>query len=113
MTRFAHSIVILTSDVHYGRIAQCTLTSGRGLIEVNCSPMWLVDKKAEGAWEGAPNFFPSLLLPGVKMPGAVRAQMQTLEKKTFPPIDTHFLGLEFSATGTHVRMIVRLWPVRR
>jgi hypothetical protein len=47
------------------------------------------------------------------VPGVVRAQVQTLEKQTFSPIDSHFLTLEFSATGAHVRMTVRLWPVRR
>ena len=68
-----HSIVILTGDVHYGRIAWCTLISGGELIEVISSPMSLVDKKAEGSWEEAPNLFPPLVLPGV-----VRAQVHTL-----------------------------------
>ena len=68
-----HSIVILTGDVHYGRIAWCTLVSGGELIEVISSPMSLVDKQAEGAWEEAPNLFPPFALPGV-----ARAQVHTL-----------------------------------
>jgi hypothetical protein len=103
-----HSIAILSGDVHYGRIAQCTLTSGRELLEVIASPMSLVDKKAEGSWEEAPDLFPPFAVPGV-----VRAQVQTLQKETFSPIDSHFLTLEFAVSGAQVRMTVRFWPVRR
>jgi hypothetical protein len=101
-----HSLVILSGDVHYGRIAWCTLLSGSELIEVISSPLSLVDKKAEGSWEEAPNQFPPFPLPGV-----VPAQVHTLDKETFSPINSHFLTLEFSATGRHVRMTVRFWPV--
>ncbi len=103
-----HSIALLTGDVHYGRIAWCTFSSGRELIEVISSPMSLVDKQAEGSWEEAPSLFPPVALPGV-----VGAQVHTLAKDTFSPIDSHFLTLEFSATGPHVHLTVRCWPVRR
>jgi hypothetical protein len=103
-----HSIVILSGDVHYGRIAWCTLTSGGELIEIISSPMSLVDKLAEGTWEEAPNLFPPLALPGV-----ARAQVHTLAEETFSAITSHFLTLEFAATGAHVRMTVRFWPVGR
>lgn len=103
-----HSIVILTGDVHYGRIAWCTLISGGELIEVISSPMSLVDKLAEGSWEEAPNLFPPFALPGV-----VRARVHTLASQTFSPSNSHFLTLEFSATGAQVRMSVRFWPIGR
>jgi len=70
--------------------------------------MSLVDQKAEGSWEEAPNLFPPFVLPGV-----VRAQVHTLAAETFSPIDSHFLTLEFSATGARVHMSVRLWPTAR
>jgi hypothetical protein len=108
-----HSVVILSGDVHYGRIAHCTLASGRELIEVISSPMSLVDKHAEGAWEEAPDLFPSFALAGADIPRVVRAQVQTLARETFSPIDSHFLTLEFSAAGARVPMAVRVWPVRR
>jgi hypothetical protein len=101
-----HSIVILTGDVHYGRIACCTLTPGRDLMEVISSPMSLVDKQAEGAWEEAPSLFPPFAVPGM-----VQAPVHTLAKETFSPIHSHFLTLEYAATGTQVRVTVRLWPV--
>jgi hypothetical protein len=103
-----HSIVILTGDVHFGRIAWCTLISGGELIEVISSPMSLVDQLAEGSWEKAPDLFPPFVLPGV-----VRAQVHTLAEETFSPITSHFLTLEFAATGARVRMTVRLWAIGR
>jgi hypothetical protein len=108
LTRSSHSLVILTGDVHYGRIASCTFTSGAELIEVISSPMSLVDKKAEGSWDEAPGLFPPFAVPGV-----AQAQVHTLAKEVFSPIDSHFLTLEFAASGAHVRMTVRLWPVGR
>jgi hypothetical protein len=103
-----HSIVILTGDVHYGRIAYCTLAPGRDLIEVISSPMSLVDKQAEGDWQEAPALFPPFALPGV-----VQVPVSTLAKQTFSPIHSHFLTLEFTASGAQVRMIVRLWSAGR
>ena len=108
LSQSQHSIVILTGDVHYGRIASCTLTPGRDLIEVISSPMSLVDQKAEGNWQEAPDLFPSFALPGV-----VQVPVSTLAKEAFSPIHGHFLTLEFAATGAQVRMIVRLWPAGR
>jgi hypothetical protein len=103
-----HSIVILSGDVHYGRIAWCSLISGGELIEVISSPLSLVDRLAEGSWEEAPDLFPPFALPGV-----VRAPVHTLASQIFSPITSHFLSLEFSATGASVRMSVRCWPVGR
>ena len=97
-----HSIVILTGDVHYGRIAWCTFISGRELIEVISSPMSLVDKQAEGSWEEAPSLFPAFRPAG----GGRGAGAHACEGDVFP-IDSHFLTLEFSATGARVRMTVR------
>jgi hypothetical protein len=67
--------------------------------------MSLVDQLSEVSWEEAPNLFPPFALSGV-----VRAQVHTLAEETFSPISSHCLTLEFSASGTHVRMNVRLWP---
>jgi hypothetical protein len=103
-----HSIVLLSGDVHYGRIAWCTLLSGGELIEVISSPMSLVDQLAEGSWAEAPDLFPPFALSGV-----VQARVQTLAQETFSPITGHFLTLEFAATGARVRMTVRLWLVGR
>jgi hypothetical protein len=108
LTQAPHSIVLLTGDVHYGRIAWCTFNTGHELIEVISSPLSLVDKQAEGTWEEAPSLFPPVALPAV-----VGAPVHTLAKDTFAPIDSHFLTLEFAAAGAHIRLTVRCWPVHR
>lgn len=108
-----HSLVILSGDVHYGRIAWCTFTSGRELIEVISSPLSLVDQKAEGSWREAPSLFPPFALSGGEGPGVVRARVHTLDRRVFSPINSHFLTIEFAAAGAQVRLSVRFWPVRR
>jgi hypothetical protein len=108
LTSSKHSVVILTGDVHFGRIAQCTLSSGSELIEIISSPMSLVDRRAEGTWEEAPGSFPAVDIPGI-----AKIQVQTLKKEEFSPIYGHFLTLEFSAVGPSVTMAVRVWPIMR
>jgi hypothetical protein len=98
-----HSIVVLTGDVHFGRIARCTLPSGVDLLEVISSPMALVDTKAEGHWIEAPQF------PAFGIPGVVKAKTQT--EQGFQFTQSHFLTLEFSAAGAFINMTVKLWPV--
>ena len=100
-----HSIVILTGDVHFGRIARCTLASGIDLMEVISSPMALVDEKAEGHWLEAPQF------PAIGIPGVVNATTRT--EQAFRFTQSHFLTLEFSAAGAFVNMTVKLWPIVR
>jgi hypothetical protein len=113
LTQTTHSILILSGDVHYGRIAWCFLPSGSELIEVISSPMSLVDKIAEGTWEPAPSLFPPFAVRDSEGRAVVRAEVHTLDRATFSPIDSHFLTLEFVAVGTQVRVAVRVWPVRR
>ena len=70
--------------------------------------MWLVDEQAEGAWKETPSLFSPVVLSAV-----VAAQVHMLAKDTISSIDSHFLTLEFSATGAHVHLSIRYWPVRR
>jgi hypothetical protein len=98
-----HSIVVLTGDVHFGRIARCTMASGIDLTEVISSPLALVDKEAEGHWREAPPF------PAFEIPGMVKAQTRTAQAFRFT--EGHFLTLEFSAAGAFVNMTVKLWPI--
>lgn len=91
------SLVLLTGDVHYGRVASAQLRPelGTKLIEVISSPLSLVDEKAAGTWEPAPEVF---------------RRMQT--EKEFASNRRHFLTLEFSAIGNkHVSMLVKFWPI--
>jgi hypothetical protein len=99
------TLVVLTGDVHYGRIARSSLRSGGELIEIISSPMSLVDEKARGKWEAAPVTFPTTA------PSQL-ARSEVVTEGTFATTDGHFLTLEFTRRGpTGVRLRVRFWPV--
>lgn len=91
-----HSIVILTGDVHFGRIAMANLRPelGTKLIEVISSPMQLVPLGG-GDYEAAPDVF-----------GSVGSQPEFSLKRN------HFLTLEFtSPSAQRASMLVRFWPI--
>jgi hypothetical protein len=100
-----HTVVILTGDVHYGRVASCTLLNGTELIEIISSPMSLVEAPPGfslfGGWEEAPKVF--------NVPGSPRIRTDT----TFKFARNHFLTLEFRSKGAGAQLIVRDWPFRQ
>lgn len=98
-----HSIVILTGDVHYARVASCVLNAGTELIEVISSPLTLVDKEAAGKWEEAPEVFPPFSIPGI---GKSFVQTESLSLT-----DNHFLTLEFAGVGAKVKMTIKAWLI--
>lgn len=100
-----HSIVILTGDVHFGRVASCTLASGIQLIEVISSPMSLVDDAVGHKWDAPPKFFPDFDVPMV-------VKSRQIEVKDFKYSQNQFMTLEFYAEGATVRMNVNAWPVK-
>lgn len=100
-----HNIVILTGDVHYGRIATCNLPSGRDVIEIISSPMSLVEAPAVmslvgGGWKPASDTF--------NVPGSPGITTDT----TFNFARNHFLTLEFRADGVGALLTVRDWPFK-
>jgi hypothetical protein len=98
-----HSIVILTGDVHYGRIAHGELIPGSRakLIEVISSPMQVVlDHKDD------PTFGTYRPAPTKHFPG--------LESCRFAAERNHFVTVEFSAEDDgKVNMAVCSWPILR
>jgi hypothetical protein len=93
-----HSIVILTGDVHFGRIAVCKLRPelGTELWEVISSPMQLVPHGG-GPYAKAPQVF-----------GEVTS------KTDFSQGHNHFLTLEFKALGGQsISMLPRYWPIAK
>ena len=58
------SIVILTGDVHFGRVAVCELLNGKQIVEVVASPMALVAPVPPNEWKSAPQAFPDWPTPG-------------------------------------------------
>lgn len=102
----SHTIVILTGDVHFGRVSHCTLGSGAELIEIISSPLALVDPTARGKWRRAPEKFPGKPIKGG--PAGV-----PVETNDFEAVDPHFLTLELHGHGDAVDLSVRHWPVGR
>jgi hypothetical protein len=98
-----HSIVMLTGDVHYGRLARCRLPGGAELIEVVSSPMALVDRRVGGRWSAAPSYFPAESASGGRIG---RIETERRWKQTA----NHFVTLEFHGVGQSARMQVRDWP---
>lgn len=103
-----HSLVILTGDVHYGRIAWTTLRSGAELVEIISSPMSLVEESAKGQWEEAPAHFPPVRVSGRASASLARNQVVT---EVFSPTAGHFLTLEFTRRGAGTHLRLRYWPI--
>jgi len=96
LRRSSHTIVILTGDVHYGRLAVANLRPelGTKLYEVISSPMQLVPLGG-GDYQAAPQVF-----------GSVTSQPEFSLKRN------HFLTLEFTAASAQrASMRVRFWPI--
>jgi len=104
-----HSVVVLTGDVHYGRVASCDLPARLGgtpakLIEVIASPLALVDKASGNHWAPAPPQFPAFAIPGL-------GRLPVTTETGFQLVDNHFLTVEFSDLGPAVGLRVKAWPV--
>jgi hypothetical protein len=104
-----HSVVILTGDVHFGRVATCALPASAGattprLIEVISSPLALVDSRASGNWRPAPDQFPAFAIPGLG-----RFPVTTIT--SFRMQQDHFLTIELTGVTGGARLAVRSWPV--
>jgi len=98
-----HSIVILTGDVHFGRVAVCELGDGRDLVEVVASPLSLVGPIPPNHWRAAPARFPAVALPA-----GVQRNVRT--ETAYQYNGNHFATVEFSRAGARVRLKVQAWP---
>ncbi len=100
----SHDLLVLTGDVHYGRIAGCRLESGATLVEVIASPLALVDPLVKGKWQSPPKRFPAFAVPST-------TQRETWVEPTHSVNDNSFATIEFSADGSRVRAAVRSWRI--
>jgi hypothetical protein len=98
-----HSIVVLTGDVHYSRVATTRLPSGATLAEVICSPFALV-KGAKGSWEPAPTRM--RLENGASLGGAIETD------GNIRSADQNVALLSFFTAGSRIGLGVELWPTR-
>jgi hypothetical protein len=101
-----HSLVLLTGDVHFGRVSTARLASGNELVEIISSPMALVDPLAKGKRQVAPPRVPTSVIAGI---GTV--QTSTRPFGPFDGADNHFVTLEFAQDGHKVSMNTKVWPI--
>jgi hypothetical protein len=100
LSKSEHSIIILTGDVHYGRVASCQLRPGVFLYEIISSPTSLVNPLVGGKWHPAPDKFPAFGISGVPL----RPRINTLD---FNLTKDHFLLLSFYRDGTKTKVVVK------
>jgi hypothetical protein len=101
-----HDVVVMTGDVHYGRISGCRLPSGASLFEVVSSPLALVDERAGGKFREPPGMFPAFGIPGT-------TQSNVWCDSNYRVEGNHFATVGFRSLGPRVRMNVRAWPIAR
>ena len=103
-------LVILTGDVHYGRVARCQQFHGGELYEVIASPMSLVDRKVGGSASPPPATYPAEAIPGVPRVGI--AVVPDVDGKPTLTAEEHFITINLWSVGPSVRMQIKYWPVR-
>ncbi|MBC3767366.1 hypothetical protein [Neptunicella marina] len=117
-----HDIVLLSGDVHYGRIAEVQLATQTRLIEVVSSPMSNLTGLNSIATDVAvkkPVYFPAPPIAGVSRNkvnyiAAVSTErpkpfLSYLNKRT----REHFMTIAFWKQQDHVKMSVQAWRVRQ
>lgn len=103
-------LVILTGDVHYGRVARCRQAHGPELYEIISSPMSLVDPWVGGSAKPPPSTHPAEAIPGIR-----RVEVSLVSASDGKPAMTaeeHFLTMNFWAMGPSLRLQLKYWPVR-
>jgi len=100
-----HSILVLTGDVHFGRVAFCQLKDQVYLYEIISSPTALVNPAVGGKWKAAPDLFPA-----DSISGTVSAGVST--DANFKFTANHFLTLSFSKDGADTQVIVRAVEIK-
>ena len=98
-----HAVVILTGDVHFGRVAVCQFLNGQEIVEVVASPLALVASFPSNDWKTAPGLYPAVAAPGF-------VQRPITTDKGYQFNGNHFATIGFSRSGGRVRMRVQAWP---
>jgi hypothetical protein len=98
-----HDIVILTGDVHFGRVASCTLPGGRRIVELIASPLALVDGLVGGNWKPAPGMYPTVPVPAVPQVAVTTEPYQETRN--------HAMTVGFTGVGASVRLTATSWPI--
>ena len=111
-----HDIVVLTGDVHYGRVASCRLGSGKKLVEVVSSPMSCLPQ-SEATWDedDGPETFPHQKIGNINKPAAIsyhKVVSRTPNHHNRTAENFFTVSFEKRSSGS-VKMSVRAWLPRR
>lgn len=104
LMRSNHSILVLTGDVHYGRIARCEIKTGINIVEIISSPTALVNPLVGGSWDKAPGNFPTEAVPGT-------VQKTVINNLDYQETDNHFLTISFYKDGLKTRIIPKVCKI--
>jgi hypothetical protein len=103
-------LVILTGDVHYGRVARCRQFQGGELYEVISSPMSLVDRTVGGSASRPPRTYPVEAIAG--LPRVDVSMVPDIHGKPTLTAEEHFVTMNLWGKGPSVRLQIKYWPVR-
>lgn len=98
--RTRRSILVLTGDVHYGRIASCSLGPNVAIHEIISSPSALVNPAVGGKWDAPPGNFPASSISGVVSRPITPVNEYQLSKN-------HFLTLGFYRDGASLGVRIK------
>jgi hypothetical protein len=98
-------ILILTGDVHFGRVASAVTRQGIELIEVIASPLSLVTGGGRPSWGAPPPLFPPEAIPGM-------SQISITPLATWDRAKNHFLTIELWQDGGRLGFRVRTWETK-
>jgi len=103
LTSVQHDVLVVTGDVHFGRVAEAVLPNGRRLVEIIASPMVLVDDRAGRSWHEPPTAFPARPVPCAPTSAVTFSPYRTIEN--------HFSILSLSAEGSAVHVEHSGWEI--
>jgi hypothetical protein len=103
LTSVQHDVLVVTGDVHFGRVAEAVLPNGSRLVEIIASPMVLVDDRAGRSWHEPPSAFPARPVPC--------APTSAVTVNPYRTIENHFSILSLWAEGQAVRVDHSGWEI--
>jgi hypothetical protein len=104
LSRTQRSIIVLTGDVHYGRVASCSLGPNVSIHEIISSPTALVNPAVGGKWDAPPGNFPAFAVSGVVSRTITANQEYRLAKN-------HFLTLGFFRDGASISVRLKAFEI--
>lgn len=101
-----HDVMILSGDIHCGRIAETSLPGGRRIVEVVASPLSLIPRTSYEEKPADTSFPARPLSPPFRIPSS------EIRMRRDPIREDHAVTLAIRARGRSVAVEVSFWSVR-